>query len=165
MKKLIWGAYIGLLAFAMPLQAQVNSGSNGSDGEFHPTQDVTINMADHPNGIYQYTSVTIPLGVRVTFSPNPNNMPVVWLVQTNCLINGEINLSGQLGEPGGSGDGWSRWVVGRERRGAHLAQDRGLAAAQRAENSHCMEAKDLTALKVNSVYQAEMLRPMATFSY
>jgi hypothetical protein len=38
-------------------QAQVNSGSNGSDGAFHPTTNTVINMADHPDGIYHYKSV------------------------------------------------------------------------------------------------------------
>src|SRR5438046_3142436 len=61
--------------------AQVNSGSNGSDGAFNPTTNTVINLADHPNGIYQYTSVNVPTNVTVTFIPNANNTPVVWLVQ------------------------------------------------------------------------------------
>lgn len=43
-------------------------------------------MADHPDGIYHYTSVNIPSGVTVTFKPNAANTPVVWLVQGNCVI-------------------------------------------------------------------------------
>ncbi len=95
-------------------QAQVNSGSNGSDGSdgaFNPTTNIVINMADHPDGIYQYTSVNISSGVTVTFIPNANNTPVVWLVQSNCVINGGLDLSGQsvgtsiaqggIGGPGG----------------------------------------------------------------
>jgi len=62
-------------------RAQVNSGSNGSDGAFNPATSVVINMADHPNGIYQYSSVNIQTNVTVTFTPNANNTPVVWLVQ------------------------------------------------------------------------------------
>lgn len=77
------------------LQAQVNSGSNGSDGAFNPTTTVVIDMADHPDGIYHYTSVNIPAGVTVTFIPNANNTPVVWLVPSNCVISGMINVSGQ----------------------------------------------------------------------
>ena len=99
-----------LAAFLLPLAgfAQVNSGSNGSDGAFNPTGNVTINMADHPTGIYQFTSVNIPAGVTVTFTPNANNKPVVWLVQGNCTINGTIDISGTssnsgLGVPGGAG--------------------------------------------------------------
>ena len=55
-----------LLSFAAATQAQVNSGSNGSDGAFNPTTNIVINMANHPNGTYQYTSVNIPSGVTVT---------------------------------------------------------------------------------------------------
>ena len=86
---------------------QVNSGSDGHDGAFNPTQNVVIDMADHPDGIYQYTSVNIPAGVYVYFKPNPKSTPVVWLVQQSCVINGTIVLSGSdnssegLGGPGG----------------------------------------------------------------
>jgi hypothetical protein len=76
-------------------QAQVNSGSNGSDGAFNPATNIVINMADHPNGIYQYTSVTISNGVTVTFIPNANNTPVTWLVQGNCEIDGTVDVSGK----------------------------------------------------------------------
>jgi hypothetical protein len=91
--------------------AQVNSGSNGSDGAFNPATNTVINMADHPNGIYQYTSVTISNGVTVTFIPNANNSPVTWLVQGNCEIDGTVDVSGQsfVGSAGcvaGSG-GWA----------------------------------------------------------
>jgi hypothetical protein len=99
-------------------RAQVNTGSDGSDGAFNPTATNTvINMADHPTGIYQYTSVNIPAYVTVTFIPNANNTPVCWLVQNGVTINGTVNVSGQsvtqtqtqggVGGPGGyhGGDG------------------------------------------------------------
>src|SRR5438132_40450 len=85
---------VGLFVCAYA-HAQVNSGSNGSDGAFNPTTNTVINMADHPNGIYQYTSVNIPSGVTVTFILNANNTPVVWLVQNDCFINGTVDVSGQ----------------------------------------------------------------------
>lgn len=95
--------------------AQVNSGSNGSDGAldlsayFNSGTNIVINMADHPNGIYQYTYVKIPSGVTVTFIPNANNTPVTWLVQNGVTIDGTVSISGQtanneqgaLGGPGG----------------------------------------------------------------
>lgn len=98
--------------------AQVNSGSNGSDGALDFSSltnlgystNIVINMADHPNGIYQYTYVTIPNNVTVTFIPNANNSPVTWLVQNSVIISGNISVSGQsatiygpgtLGGPGG----------------------------------------------------------------
>jgi hypothetical protein len=98
--------------------AQVNSGSNGSDGaldfsSINYTTNIVINMADHPTGIYQYTYVNIPNGVTVTFTPNANNTPVYWLVQSNCTISGTVSVAGTgmnstiggLGGPGGWGGG------------------------------------------------------------
>jgi hypothetical protein len=74
-------------------------------------------MADHPDGIYQFTSVEIPYGVTVSFIPNAKNTPVVWLVQTTCTIAGTVDVSGKpgfqtvggQGGPGGfrGGDGGS----------------------------------------------------------
>ncbi|MBI5383636.1 MAG: hypothetical protein HZA90_03005 [Verrucomicrobia bacterium] len=102
------GAWVFVLMVCASAAAQVNSGSDGHDGAFNPTTNTVINMADHPDGIYHYTSVNIPLGVNVSFLPNANNSPVVWLVQSNCAINGTIKLdgseytpSGGLGGPGG----------------------------------------------------------------
>ncbi len=99
-------------------RAQVNSGSDGSDGALDfssftnvASTNIVIDMHDHPNGIYQYTYVNIPTNVTVTFIPNANNSPVTWLVQSNALINGTINVSGQnatrtIGGAGGPG-GWA----------------------------------------------------------
>src|ERR1039457_3085517 len=75
--------------------AQVNTGSDGSDGPFNPTANTVINMALHPNGIYQYTSVNIPANVTVTFIPNANNTPVYWLVQNAVTISGVVSALGQ----------------------------------------------------------------------
>jgi hypothetical protein len=96
-----------LLAGGLPLsgEAQVSSGSNGSDGAFSPATNVVINMAGHPNGIFQYTSVNISNEVTVTFIPNASNTPVVWLVQSNCVVSGSVDVSGQpsAGAQGGQG--------------------------------------------------------------
>lgn len=95
------------LALGGAVHAQINSGSDGSDGALNITNDTTINMADHPNGIFQYTSVDIE-NAMVSFVPNANNTPVVWLVQSNCTINGFVTVNGQdtgsspgIGGPGG----------------------------------------------------------------
>lgn len=108
-----------VLLACLGAHAQVNSGSNGSDGAFNPTTNIVINMADHPSGIYQYTSVNISNGVSVTFIPNANNTPVVWLVQSNCTIGGTVNVSGRSlyqyqlnGLPAGSDGGPGGWAGG-----------------------------------------------------
>jgi hypothetical protein len=102
--------------------AQVNTGSNGSDGaldfsSINYTTNIVIDIHDHPNGLYQYTYVSIPGGVTVTFIPNANNSPVTWLVQSSVVINGAVDVSGQNGNgvqnvgnsAGGQGGpgGWS----------------------------------------------------------
>lgn len=95
MKRILLQMLIAMLV-CTSARAQVNSGSNGSDGTFNPTTNTVINMADHPNGIYQYTSVNIPNGVQVSFIPNAKNTPVIWLVQNNVVINGVVYLGGAM---------------------------------------------------------------------
>jgi hypothetical protein len=116
-------------------RAQVNSGSDGSDGAFNPTVNININMASRPSGVYQYTSVNIPSSVTVTFTPNANNTPVVWLVQGNCVINGSLVVSGSsangaaggLGGPGGyrGGDGGPAATQGQGPGGALVGANYG----------------------------------------
>lgn len=113
----IYALVLALVRFPFLLEAQVNSGSTGADGAFNPTANTVINMADHPDGIYQFTSVKIPSGVMVSFIPNSANTPVVWLVQGNCVINGIVDIGGKDGAgiqggpagvggfPGGNGGG------------------------------------------------------------
>jgi hypothetical protein len=87
------------------LHAQLTSGSDGTDGVFSPTANTRIDMSQRPDGIYQFTSVNIPTGITVTFIPNANNTPVVWLIQNTCVINGSVDVSGQgaIGAIGGAG--------------------------------------------------------------
>jgi len=106
MKSSILSFLLGCTCLVSPsAYAQVNSGSDGHDGAFNPTQNVTLDMADHPDGIYQYTSVNIPLGVTVNFAPNAANKPVVWLVQGTCVISGVVDISGKAFEYPNSGIG------------------------------------------------------------
>jgi len=110
--KLIWSACFSALALSTSLNAQVNSGSDGSDGALNPTSNLAIDMADRPDGIYHYTSVNIPADVTVSFIPNAGNKPVVWLVQNDCVISGTLDVAGQhgnyninMGLTGGPGGG------------------------------------------------------------
>lgn len=97
-------AFLGVLAAALallgpmaPAAAQVvfDTGSDGSDGVLNPETDLVIDMADHPDGIYQYERVLIPAGVTVTFLRNAQNAPVTWLVQESCVIEGTVDVSGK----------------------------------------------------------------------
>jgi hypothetical protein len=112
MKSSFFGLVLGCMCLlAGHGNAQINSGSDGHDGAFNPTQSVEIDMADHPDGIYHYTTVNVPSGVTVTFKPNAKNTPVVWLVQGDCVILGKIDISGKeaiggIGGAGGPGGWW-----------------------------------------------------------
>jgi hypothetical protein len=94
--------------------AQLTIPSDGSDGAFAPVANVEIdlglattalwNTPGSGNGVYdaekwavvfKYSSVNIPAGVKVTFKNHPTYAPVVWLVQGNVTIAGELNLDGQ----------------------------------------------------------------------
>ena len=81
-----------------------DSGSTGVDGEFHPQVDTQVQLP--PDGIFNYTTVTIPAGVTVTFAKNTRNTPVTWLVSGDVSIGGVINLDGRGSTPTGTaGDG------------------------------------------------------------
>lgn len=96
-------ALIAVLLIGLPpgaAFAQFTAGSDGSDGAFNPTVDTLVDMAAHPDGVFQYTSVNVPAGVTVTFNPNAANTSVTWLVQTTVVIDGIVSLSGGSADAG-----------------------------------------------------------------
>jgi hypothetical protein len=50
-----------------------------------------------PDGVLNYSTITIPGGVTVTFVKNAANTPVTMLATGNVLINGAINVNGTNG--------------------------------------------------------------------
>jgi hypothetical protein len=72
-----------------------SSGSTGADGAFTPTANVTLTPP--PNGIFNFTSVTIPSGVTVRFVRNVANTPVTMLATGNVSIAGTIDVSATSG--------------------------------------------------------------------
>jgi len=92
-----------VLGLAMPLggvhAAPFSSGSTGADGPFSPTQDITLQVP--PDGKFNYTTITIPLGVDVRFTRNSRNTPVYMLATGNVIINGNIDVGGQDAGTGG----------------------------------------------------------------
>jgi len=97
MAGVVAGIVAAFLLWMPVAQGQFNSGSDGHDGALNPTANITIDMADHPDGIYHYTSVNIPTGKTVSFIPNAMNTPVVWLVQGDCTIAGTVSIRGKDG--------------------------------------------------------------------
>ena len=105
---------------ATAAHAAINVPSDGSDGAFNPTSDVTIDLTQAVTGtwdqagtgtgvydpvkwavVFKYSSVNISTGVTVSFTNNAFRAPVVWLVQGDVTISGTVNLNGQSGGPAG----------------------------------------------------------------
>lgn len=100
-----------------PSHAQFVSGSNGTDGALllpAAVPNVTLNVPE-PDGIFNYTTITIEAGVTLTFTPNSLNTPVYMLatgdvdILGNIYVNGKDGTSsppaGGLGGPGGYAGG------------------------------------------------------------
>jgi len=72
-----------------------NSGSTGADGAFSPTTNTTLTLP--ANGLFNFTTVTIPSGVTVRFTRNAANTPVTLLATGNINIAGTIDISAANG--------------------------------------------------------------------
>lgn len=105
-------AGLPLLAFA---QGGFNSGSTGADGAFNPTTSQAVQIPE--SGVFNFTTITIPTGVTITFMKNSRNTPVIMLATGDVLIRGTLNLDGSppngsyggVGGPGGFRGGNSGW--------------------------------------------------------
>ncbi len=117
-----WYMYAGslMVLFMAVMAGAVNLPAEhaGTDGPFAPVSNIQINLNDAVvgpwdetpgtgNGVYdpaqwavifRYTSVNIPSNVKVTFINNHTCAPVIWLVQGDVTINGEVNLNGMNGQ-------------------------------------------------------------------
>jgi hypothetical protein len=105
---------LALFCAAATAQAQntFSSGSTGADGAFNPTTTQTIAVPE--SGVFNYTTVNIPIGVTITYSRSSSNKPLTILASGDVVIAGIINLdgkpgnlnaSGGFGGPGGFGGG------------------------------------------------------------
>lgn len=117
---------LSILALSIALaptsaRGQFVSGSDGSDGNFNPTSNVTIDLAQAVTAawntpstqpgkgvydaqqwavVFKYGTINIPSGVTVTFSNHPCGAPVVWLANGNVTVSGTVNLDGASGAGG-----------------------------------------------------------------
>jgi hypothetical protein len=96
-------AALALAVISVPLGAQntFSSGSTGADGAFAPTNSETIMVP--PSGVFNYTTVTIPNTVTITYIANPANTPLTILASGDVQISGLIHLDGQPGNSSGFG--------------------------------------------------------------
>ncbi len=87
-----------------PSVAAFVSGSTGIHGPFSPTVDTEVPLPD--DGVFNFTSVNIPLGVTVRFARNTINTPVTILATEDVTIAGVVEVSGFAAtDSGPSGDG------------------------------------------------------------
>jgi len=88
------------------VQAAFDSGSTGADGAYAPIASEAKQIPE--NGVFNFTTVTIPTGVTITFKKNSQNTPVTILASGDVTINGAIDVSGFGGNniiPGAGGPG------------------------------------------------------------
>src|SRR5512135_2438605 len=94
MKRILW-LFI-LLTFTLlkiPQSEGFNSGSTGADGAFNPTANTVLQTP--ADGIFNFTTINIPTGVKVTFIKNASNTPVY------ILATGDVNVLGTISVDGG----------------------------------------------------------------
>jgi hypothetical protein len=65
--------------------------SDGSDGSFHPTASLTLDLP--ASGVFNFTTIDIPTGVTVRFRKNAADTPVVLLATGAVSIAGVIDVS------------------------------------------------------------------------
>jgi len=95
---------ISILIMIAALHAGVaygfDSGSTGADGPLSPSSNTTLTLP--ASGIFNFTTITIPSGVTVTFTKNATNTPVIMLASGNVSISGTIDVRGSAGAPTGT---------------------------------------------------------------
>ncbi|MCX6973025.1 MAG: kelch repeat-containing protein [Verrucomicrobia bacterium] len=57
-----------------------------------------IDMNEKEDGVWRYSSITIPKGMVVRFNRNERNSPVQWLASGHVEIDGIVDVSGEKGE-------------------------------------------------------------------
>jgi hypothetical protein len=70
---------------------------NGTDWTFLSGKVQPFDMTARVNGIWNFSTITIPPGVTVRFKKNSGNTPVRWLATGDVNINGAIDVSGGFG--------------------------------------------------------------------
>ena len=98
-----------VLAFACTGAAATPLVSDGSDGAFNPGPGTTVIdlAAVAPDGVFNFTTIDIPVGTTVRFSNNAANTPVFFGATGAVNIAGTIDVSasGRAGGPGGGSGG------------------------------------------------------------
>lgn len=97
---IIFGVALIVAICAVASAQTFSSGSTGANGSFAPPappqgQTVEVVLTLPPDGVFHFTTVTIPRGVKVTFIRNAKNTPAVILATGDIRIEGSISVAGQ----------------------------------------------------------------------
>ena len=82
-------------------------GSDGADGALEVTENQTLTLP--PDGIFNYTTVTIAEGATLTFERNALNTPAYLLATGDVTIAGTIDVLGKVGSGLSGGKGGPAW--------------------------------------------------------
>ncbi len=93
---------IGFVLCQTAVGQAFSSGSSGADGALDLTAGDSV-LQIPPSGIFNFTSVNIPIGRTLTFQNNLQNTPVVMLARGSVNIAGTINVSASGRTPGPGG--------------------------------------------------------------
>jgi hypothetical protein len=88
---LMAGLYV-IAAGGLAAAQTFSSGSTGALGALNPITNTTIPLP--PDGVLNYTTVTVPAGVTVSFAPNAANTPVTLLATGDVTLAGTITVNG-----------------------------------------------------------------------
>lgn len=94
--------FILLTSFNAKAQPTYNSGSTGVDGALDlsvdrlgcPAAQTTCTLQLPPSGVFNFTTVNIPIGKTLKFTKNATNTPVFILAQGEVRIFGTIDIRG-----------------------------------------------------------------------
>lgn len=106
--------FVGTLGSVLLLHSAVSgqtfsSGSTGADGalDLSTCSTAVCEVQLPPNGVFNYTTVNIPVGKELRFRANAENTPVYLLAQGAVTIRGNITVEsfGRTAGPGGFAGG------------------------------------------------------------
>src|SRR5262249_12250940 len=108
-----WFVALIWVLLAAPAPTVVAQTSDGSDGALSVSGTVTLDLNGRPNGIFNFTTITVNAGSVVSFIRNTTtNAPVRLLATGNVVIDGTITVSAssfelgsRIGGPGGADGG------------------------------------------------------------
>lgn len=80
------------LSVIFPTPGNADMVSDGSDGPFHPLQNTVIDLTGQ--NVFNFTTITIPEGVKVSFINTIESVPVYFLATDDIVIDGILDVSG-----------------------------------------------------------------------